>query len=412
METTMAKRVVVTGIGAITPVGNDVKTFWDNLISGANGIDTITRFSTENFKCTLAAEVKNFNPLDHFEKMFVGKTDLYVLYALCCAGEAVADSGIEGKIDPEELSVYFGSGVGGIITLCDENIKCANQGPRRVSPQFIPKMIINIAAGQIAIKYKAHGNAMCISTACATGTSALGEAYRAIKDGYTTAAICGGSEAAVNPLCIAGFQNLQALSQSQDKNAASLPFDARRGGFVLGEGAGAVILEEYEHAKARGAHIYCEMVGYGATCDAHHITAPDTEATYTAKAITKALEGVEYTPEKTYINAHGTGTHYNDLAETAAFKKAFGESAYRLSVSSTKSMTGHMLGAAGAVEAIACIKALETGTVPPTINLTEKDPECDLNYTPGTAVRKELDVALSTSLGFGGHNACVAFKKL
>lgn len=408
----MAKRVVITGVGALTPIGNDVKTFWENLTAGVNGIDRITRFDTENFKCTLAAEVKNFDPLTHFEKMFVGKTDLYTLYALCAADEAVADSGIEGKVAPEELSVFFGSGVGGVNTLCEENNKCTTSGPRRVSPQFVPKMIINIAAGQIAIKYNAHGSALCVSTACATGTTAIGEGYRAIKDGYTTAAICGGSEAAVNPVCIAGFQNLQALSQSQDKDAASLPFDARRGGFVLGEGAGALILEEYEHAKARGARIYCEVVGYGATCDAHHITAPDTEATYTAKAITQALTGVEVSPETTYVNAHGTGTHYNDLAETTAFKKAFGEGAYRLSVSSTKSMTGHMLGAAGAVEAIACVKALETGIVPPTINLTEPDPECDLDYTPGAAVKKPLETAVSTSLGFGGHNACVAFKKL
>ena len=408
----MSKRVVVTGIGAVTPIGNDAKAFWNNLISGVNGIDAITRFDTANFKCKLAAEVKNFDPLAHFEKMFVNKTDLYVLYALCAAGEAVADSGIEGNIAPEELSVYFGSGVGGVNTLCEENIKCENQGPRRVSPQFVPKMIINIAAGQIAIKYGAHGNAMCLSTACATGTSAIGEAYRAIKDGYTTAVICGGSEAAVNPLCVAGFQNLQALSQSEDKDAASLPFDARRGGFVLGEGAGALILEEYEHAVNRGAHIYCEMVGYGATCDAHHITAPDTEATYTAKAIEQALRGVDYTAQDVYINAHGTGTHYNDLAETAAFKKAFGDAAYDLTISSTKSMTGHMLGAAGAIEAIACVKTLETGDVPPTIHLTEKDPECDLDYTPCVSVKKDIRVALSTSLGFGGHNACIAFKKL
>lgn len=408
----MAKRVVVTGIGAVTPVGNDASALWNALVSGVNGIDKITRFDTENFKCVLAAEVKGFDPLAHFEKMFAAKTDLYTLYAMCAADEAVKDSGIEGKIDPDELSVYLGSGVGGVNTLCEEHTKCENQGPRRVSPQFVPKMIINIAAGQIAIKYKAHGNAMCISTACATGTSVLGEAYRAIKDGYTTAAICGGSEAAVNPLCIAGFQNLQALSQSDDKDAASLPFDARRGGFVLGEGAGVLVLEEYEHAVARGAHIYCEMTGYGATCDAHHITAPDTEATYTAKAIKDALKFTAYSADKLYINAHGTGTHYNDLAETAAFKKAFGDDAYKLTISSTKSMTGHMLGAAGAVEAIACVKALETGIVPPTINLTEKDPECDLDYTPVTAVKKDIDTAISTSLGFGGHNACVAFKKI
>ena len=408
----MSKRVVVTGIGAVTPVGNDVKTTWESLVSGKNGIDKITRFDTEGFKCTLAAEVKGYDPLNYFDKMFATKTDLYVLYALTAAEEAMKDSGLEGSIDPEQLSVYFGSGVGGVSTITEEQTKCVTQGPRRVSPHFVPKMIINIAAGQIAIKYNAHGNAMCLSTACATGTSTIGEAYRAIKDGYTTASICGGSEAAVNPLCIAGFQNLQALSAAENKDEASLPFDARRGGFVLGEGAGVVILEEYEHAVARGAHIYCEVVGYGATCDAHHITAPDTSAVYTGKAIGMALNGVEYDASKVYVNAHGTGTHYNDIAETQAFKNYFGEDAYKITVSSTKSMTGHLLGAAGAVEAIACIKTLETGIVAPTINLKENDPECDLDYTPNVSAKKDIDVALSTSLGFGGHNACVAFKKI
>ena len=408
----MSKRVVVTGIGAISPVGNDIKTFWDNLTAGVNGIDKISRFDTEPFKSKLAAEVKGFDPLEHFEKLFANKTDLYTLYALTSADEAVKDSGIIGNIDPDELSVYFGSGTGGILTLCEENIKCETQGPRRVSPQFVPKMCINIASGQIAIKYGAHGSALCVSTACATATTAIGESFRAIRDGYTTAVICGGTEAAITPVCIAGFQNLQALSQSEDKDAASLPFDSRRAGFILGEGSGALILEEYEHALARGAHIYCEMVGYGATCDAHHITAPDPEATYTAKAVTKALSGVEYDASRLYINAHGTGTHFNDIAETTAFKKAFGDDAYKLKISSTKSMTGHMLGAAGAIEAIACIKAIETGIVPPTINLTSPDPELDLNYTPLKAVKADVDVAISTSLGFGGHNACVAFKKL
>ena len=408
----MSKRVVVTGIGAVTPVGNDAASTWESLVSGKNGIDKITRFDTEDFKCTLAAEVKDYHPLNYFDKMFVGKTDLYVLYALTAAEEAMKDSGLSGNINPEQLSVYFGSGVGGVNTLCEEQTKLINQGARRVSPQFVPKMIINIAAGQIAIKYNAHGSAICMSSACATGTSTIGEAYRAIRDGYTTAAICGGSEAAVNTLCIAGFQNLQALSQSENKDEASLPFDARRGGFVLGEGAGVVILEEYEHAVARGAKIYCEVVGYGVTCDAYHITAPDTSAVYTGKAIGMALNGVDYDASKVYVNAHGTGTHYNDIAETTAFKNCFGKDAYKLTISSTKSMTGHLLGAAGAVEAIACIKTLQTGIVAPTINLKEPDPECDLDYTPNIAVKKDIELAISTSLGFGGHNACVAFKRI
>ncbi len=408
----MAKRVVVTGMGAVTPIGTGVEKYWNALVNGTNGIDRITRFDTEGYKCTLAAEVKDFDPLEHFEKMFVNKTDLYVLFALAAAEEAVSDSGVVGTVDGEELAVLFGSGVGGITTLCEEHDKLNARGNTRVNPQFVPKMIINIAAGQIAIKYGAHGNSMCLSTACATGTSAIGEGFRAIKDGYATAVICGGSEAAVNPLCVAGFQNLQALSASDDKDTASLPFDARRAGFVMGEGAGALVLEEYDHAVARGAKIYCEVVGYGATCDAHHITAPDAEATYTSVAVKKALEGVEYDAAKLYANAHGTGTHLNDITETATFKKALGEDAYKISISSTKSMTGHMLGAAGAVEAITCIKAIQNGIVPPTINLKEKDPECDLDYTPNVAVKKEIDVAISTSLGFGGHNACVAFKKL
>ena len=281
-----------------------------------------------------------------------------------------------------------------------------------VSPHFVPKMIINIAAGQIAIRFGAHGPAMCVATACATGTTAVGEAYRSIKDGYQTAVICGGTEAAVNPLTIAGFVNCMALSQAEDPMAASLPFDARRGGFVLGEGAAMLVLEEYDHAVARGAKIYAEVVGYGATCDAHHVTAPDPEAKQTIRAIAQAMDGVEYDPARTYVNAHGTGTKLNDKVETLAFKSYFGEDAKKLHISSTKSMTGHMLGAAGAAEAIACILALEEGIVPPTVNLLEPDPELDLDYTPNTAVKADIDTAVSTSLGFGGHNACIVLKKV
>jgi len=406
------KRVVVTGLGAVTPIGNTVPDYWNSLVAGVNGIAPITYFDTTDSKCKLAAEVKNFDPSAVLDKGTVRKTDLYTQYALVSADEAMQDSGIAGTVAEEELGVYFGSGVGGINTTMENHVGILEGGPKKVSPQFVPKMIINIASGQIAIRFHAHGNAMSLSTACATGTTAIGEAYRAIKDGYLTAAICGGSEASINPLCVAGFVNCMALSQATDPDAASLPFDSRRAGFVIGEGAAALILEEYEHAVARGAKIYAEVCGYGATCDAHHITAPDPEAKYTAKAIEKALEGVDYATDSLYINAHGTGTALNDATETTAFKLAFGEGAKNVKVSSTKSMTGHMLGAAGAAEAIACIKALETGILPPTINLTSPDPALDLDYVPCKAQNVQVDTAISTSLGFGGHNACVAFRRV
>lgn len=407
------RRVVVTGLGAVTPIGNNMEEYWNGLVTGVNGIAPITRFDTTEFKSKLAAEVKNFDPSAVLDKGTVRKTDLYTQYALVSAEEAMQDSGIAGKVAEDELGVYFGSGVGGIETTLENHEGILAGGPRKVSPQFVPKMIINIAAGQIAIRFNAHGNAMCMSTACATGTTAIGEAYRAIKDGYLTAAICGGSESSVNPLCVAGFINCMALSQATDPNEASLPFDSRRAGFVLGEGAATLILEEYEHAVARGAKIYAEICGYGATCDAHHVTAPDPEATYTAKAIEKALADVDYATDSLYINAHGTGTALNDATETKAFKLAFGEEgAKKVKISSTKSMTGHMLGAAGAAEAIACVKALETGILPPTINLTSPDPALDLDYVPCKAQNVQVDTAISTSLGFGGHNACIAFRRV
>ena len=407
------RRVVVTGLGAVTPIGNNIDEYWNGLVNGVNGIAPITRFDTTEFKSKLAAEVKNFDPSAVLDKGTVRKTDLYTQYALVSADEAMQDSGLAGNIAEDELGVYYGSGVGGIETTLENYDGILAGGPKKVSPQFVPKMIINIAAGQIAIRFNAHGNAMCMSTACATGTTAIGEAYRAIKDGYLTAAICGGSESSVNPLCVAGFINCMALSQATDPNEASLPFDSRRAGFVLGEGAATLILEEYEHAVARGAKIYAEICGYGATCDAHHITAPDPEATYTAKAIEKALAGVEYDTASLYINAHGTGTALNDATETKAFKLAFGEEgAKNVKISSTKSMTGHMLGAAGAAEAIACVKALETGILPPTINLTSPDPALDLDYVPNKAQNVQVDTAISTSLGFGGHNACIAFRRV
>ncbi len=406
-------RVVITGIGALTPVGNDTKTFWENLVNGVNGVDNISYFDTTPFKHKLAAELKGFKPEDCLDKTLIRKNDAYTLYALAAAQEAMADSGLEGKIAGEDIGVYFGSGIGGFKTFCTEHEALLTGGARKVSPLFIPKMISNIAAGNIAIRFGAKGPCFSVTTACASASSSIGEAYRAIKHGYAKAMISGGSEAPIIPLAIAGFGNALAISPSQDKNAASIPFDKRREGFVIGEGAGALILEEYGHAMKRGAKIYAEICGYGSTCDAYHVTAPDPEARETARSISDSLRGLEFDASKTYINAHGTGTKLNDKTETAAIKNAFGEDKARLlHISSTKSMTGHMLGAAGAVEAIAAVLALKNGIVPPTINYLVPDEDCDLNYTPNTAVKTELELALSTSFGFGGHNACLAFRKV
>ena len=408
------RRVVVTGIGAVTPVGNNVPEFWEAIKNGKNGIAPITRFDVSESKYKLAAEVKEFDPTKYMDNLTAKKLDRFVQFAMVAAGEAMTDSQLEGNIEKEDLAVYFGSGIGGFETLCESYDVLREKGPRRVSPLFIPKIINNIAAGNIAIHYQAQNACVAVSTACATGTTAIGEGYRAVLHGYTTAAICGGSEAAIVPLAVAGFGSCMALNASEDPNAASLPFDKRRAGFVMGEGAGAVILEEYEHAKARGAKIYAEIVGYGSTCDAHHVTAPAEEAIASGKAIENAMAGLEgVKPEEIYINAHGTGTALNDKTETRAIKNAFGEAdAKKVHISSTKSMTGHMLGAAGAVEAIAAILAVQEDVIPPTINLKEADPACDLDYTPNTAVKTTVEAAMSTSLGFGGHNACVAFRKM
>ncbi|WP_352400223.1 beta-ketoacyl-ACP synthase II [Anaerotignum sp.] len=407
------RRVVVTGLGAVTPIGNTVEDFWKGLIEGQNGISTITRYDVSESKYTLAAEIKDFDATLYMDKLAAKKLDRFCVYAMAATAQAMEDSGLDGTVDKEEMSVYFGSGIGGFETFCESSTTLTEKGAKKISPLFIPKMISNIAAGNIAIRYGAEGACVSVTTACATGTTAIGEAYRAILHGYTTAAICGGTEASIVPLAVAGFGSCMALSPSEDPNAASLPFDSRRGGFIMGEGAGTLILEEYEHAKARGSKIYAEVVGYGSTCDAHHVTAPSPEAKASAKAIkdaAKGLEGIE--PQQIYYNAHGTGTPMNDKIETLAIRNAFGEDAKELHISSTKSMTGHMLGAAGAVEAIAAILAIRNGVVPPTINLKEQDPSCDLDYTPNIAVEASLEGALSTSLGFGGHNACVAFKKI
>ena len=407
-------RVMVTGMGAVTPIGNDVESCWQSLVAGKCGIGAITKFDTTDFKVKVAAEVKDFEPARYMDKAELRKFDPFCQYAMGAAAQAVESSGILGKCAPEEVGVYFGSGIGGITTFEEQQKLMLEKGPRRVSPFFIPALIINMAGGLIAIKYNFQGAAVSSVTACATGNNAIGEAYRAIKHGYLTAALAGGSEAAIVPLGLAGFSNMKALSTSEDPAAACVPFDARRGGFVMGEGAGALILEEYEHAKARGAVIYGELCGYGATCDAHHITAPDPDGKGGARALGLAYQeaGGCSAPQKLYINAHGTSTPLNDACETKAIKLALGEEAARACmVSSTKSMTGHMLGAAGAVEAVACVMALREGIVPPTIGYQEPDPACDLDYVPNTARTADLELALSASLGFGGHNAYLAFRK-
>ncbi len=407
------RRVVVTGMGAVTPLGCNVQDFWNNLVSGVCGIDFITKFDASDLKAKLAAELKDFDPSLYMEKSEIRKTDNFVRYAVCAAAQAMQDSNLSSNIEPSRLGVYFGSGIGGFDTFVNEHNTMIQRGPQRVSPLFIPKMISNMGAGNIAIKFNAKGPCVSVSTACATGTTAVGEAYRAIKHGYTDAAIAGGSEAAISPLAVAGFVNCMALCESEDKTRASIPFDKERNGFVMGEGAGALILEEYEHAVKRGAEIYAEVCGYGSTCDAFHVTSPDVEAESSAAAIADCIKeyGADINAEEIYFNAHGTSTPLNDKTETKALKKAFGDDAYKIHISSTKSMTGHLLGAAGAIEAIAAIQALRYNTVPPTIGFKEADAECDLNYTPNNAVKTELKLALSNSLGFGGHNACVAFAK-
>lgn len=413
----MNRRVVVTGTGVISPVGNDTQTFWKNILDGVCGIDFITSIPTDDLPVRIAGEVKDFTPADYgIETPFARKQDKFTIYAVAAAWQAMNESGLSsaenGNIDPFRLGVYVGSGIGGFTTQVRETEKLIKDGAKWVSPLFIPTMIANIAAGNIAIRNNACGPCLPVVTACATSTHAIGEAYRAIRHGYADAIITGGTEAAVIPMGIAGFANAKALSRAEDPKYASLPFSADRGGFVMAEGAAMLVLEEYEHAVARGANIIAEVCGYGNTCDAHHVTAPRPDGKTQSAAIKMALEEAGYTSDDVlYINAHGTGTALNDASETAAFKLALGEDAYKAHISSTKGATGHMLGAAGAIEAIASVLALRDGVIPPTINLTNPDPELDLDYTPNTAVKADLTIAVSDSLGFGGHNGAVAFRK-
>lgn len=413
----MDRRVVITGMGVVSPVGNDIQTYWDNLLKGVCGIDYIKSIPTEDLPVKIGGEVKDFNPADYgIEPAFARKQDKFTVFAVAAAWQAVRQSGLnaseEGNIDPFRYGVYIGSGIGGFSTMMRENEKILKEGPKWVSPLFIPTMISNIAAGNVAIRNNACGPCLPVVTACATSTHAIGEAFRAIKHGYADAIIAGGSEAAITSLAIAGFANAKALSRAEDPTYASLPFNRNRGGFVLAEGAAMMVLEDYEHAKARGAEILGEISGYGNTCDAYHVTAPRPDGKTQSMAIRSALDEAGYTSDDVlYINAHGTGTALNDVSETLAFKLALGEDAYKAHISSTKGAMGHMLGAAGAAEAVASVLALKNGVVPPTVNLDETDPECDLNYTPKEAVKADLTMALSDSLGFGGHNGCLVFRK-
>lgn len=405
-------RVVVTGMGAITPIGNTAKALWEGLKAGKNGIGPITKFDTTDFKAKVAAEVQDFDPCLYIEKAEIRKTDQFSLFAMGAASQAIEESGIIGKLAPQRIGTYMGSGIGGIGTFAQEQTNLMENGPKKVSPFFIPKLISNLAGGIIAIKYNLLGSCLPVTTACATGNNAIGEAYRAIKHGYLDAAVAGGAEAPIIPVGVAGFSNMKALTTSDDPETACVPFDARRSGFVMGEGAGALVLENYESAVKRGAYIYAEIVGYGVTCDAHHITLPSPDAAGGAAALKMALDEAGFhDAAKIYLNAHGTSTPANDKTETKAIKTVFGADAYKLMISSTKSMTGHMLGAAGAVEAIASVYALKDQIAPPTIGYRQPDPECDLDYVPNTARNAEIELAISASLGFGGHNAYVAFKR-
>lgn len=413
----MDRRVAVTGTGVISPVGNNTEAFWKNLLEGVCGIDFIQSIPTDDLPVKIAGEVRDFNPAEYgIEAPFARKQDKFTVFAVAAAWQAMQQAGLnaaeDGNINPFRLGVYVGSGIGGFTTQVRETEKILKEGAKWVSPLFIPTMISNIAAGNIAIRHNACGPCLPVVTACATSTHAIGEAYRAIKHGYADAVIAGGSEAAIIPLGIAGFANAKALSRAEDPKYASLPFSADRGGFVMAEGAGMLVLEEYEHAVRRGATILAEVCGYGNTCDAHHVTAPRPDGVTQSSALKMALDQAGYTSDdELYINAHGTGTALNDVSETAAFKLALGEDAYKAHISSTKGSTGHMLGAAGAVEAIAAVMALKDGIVPPTINLTNPDPELDLDYTPNKPVKADLTIAISDSLGFGGHNGAVAFRR-
>ncbi len=409
----MKRRVVITGMGTINPLGHNLEETWENVKKGVCGIDRITQIDTTDFTVKLAGEVKDFDPVNYIDKKEARKMDRYTQFAFIAAKEAFADSQIDmSQEDPYRCGTIISSGIGGLKTIEAEHERGQKRGFEKISPFFIPMSIANMAAGQIAIETGFKGVCTCVVTACASGNNAIGEAFHYIRDGYTEVMMCGGAEGCISEMGVGGFTAMKALNTTEDKDRASIPFDAERGGFVMGEGAGVLVLEELEHAKKRGAKIYGEIIGYGASCDAYHITAPDPEGAGGAACMTIALKDADIQPEQVgYINAHGTSTHLNDEGETKAIKKAFGDHAYKLMVSSTKSMTGHLLGGAGAVEAIITTMALKDGFIPATINYKVPDPACDLDIVPNEGRNVQVEIAASNSLGFGGHNACVVFKK-
>ena len=409
----MERRVVITGLGAITPIGNNVEEFWNGIKEGKCGIDEITRFDTSDFKVKLAGEVKGFSVEDYIDKREAKRMDRFSHFAIVASREAWKDSGLNReKEDMTRVGVIVGSGIGGIGTIEKDIQKMFEKGPDRVSPMYIPMTIGNMAAGNVTIDLGAKGESISMVTACASGTHCIGESFRMIKHGYQDIIVTGGTEASITPSSVAGFTNIKALTQTTDKYRASIPFDKERNGFVMGEGAGIVVLEELEHAKARGAHIYCEMVGYGVSCDAYHMTAPAPEGIGGAKAMINALQDASLEANQIdYINAHGTSTPMNDKLETAAIKKAFKNHAHKVAVSSTKGNTGHCLGAAGGIEGVLCVKALEDNFIPATINYQNFDEECDLDIVANHGRKQVLNYVMSNSLGFGGHNASIIFKK-
>jgi 3-oxoacyl-[acyl-carrier-protein] synthase II len=409
------RRVVVTGIGTINPIGNNVNETWENLIAGKNGIDLITKFDTSEFPSKIAGEIKNYDPLQYYDRKELKKIDLYAQYAVIAATEAMVDSGLDKfNFDQFMFGSIIGAGIGGMQTFEEETYKFFKRGARRISPFFIPKMISNMGAAQISIKYGLRGPNYNISSACASANHAIGTSFRFIQAGDADIMITGGAEASVTQMSLGGFCSMKALSTRNDEpSKACRPFDKERDGFIMAEGAGILILEELEHAKKRGAKIYAELAGFGATGDAYHITAPDSEGISGSYAIEKALKEANIAKiDVDYFNAHGTSTPLNDKIETTILKKVFGEHAKNISVNSTKSMIGHSLGAAAGIEAIACVKTITDGIVHPTINYENPDPECDLDYTPNKAIKREVRVALSNSLGFGGHNGVLVLKKI
>lgn len=410
----LMERVVITGMGAITPVGNDVDSFWASLKAGKCGIGPLTKFDPSDYKVKLAAEVKDFDVEQYVDKREARRMDQNCHFALAAAQQAVEQAGLtEGNFDPYRTGVIFGAGVGGLHVVEIESAKLNEKGPGRVSPVCVPEMIVNMAAAHISMRFGFKGENFCPVSACASSNHAIGEAMRAVRHGYQDIVVCGGTENGIIPIAVAGFQNMKALHTGDDPAAASIPFDARRSGFVMGEGAGCLVLESLSHAQARGATILAEVAGYGASGDAYHITSPDPSGEAASRAILGAITDAGLTPaDVDYVNAHGTSTPLNEKYETIALKKALGDHAYKVKVSSTKSMTGHLLGGAAAIEAIACVKAIEEGIVPPTIGYKEADPECDLDITPNKAVEMPIRVAISNSLGFGGHNATVLIKKV